>query len=121
MRIPVAGPVAVAIAAVGLAVAAVDAQAQATTPKAAAAPASAGAPKDAAAPKVPRTPWGDPDLQGTWDYRTVTPLERAREFGTREFYTEEEKKAIETRAGRRMDGPPVSPGTDRPSCRWRCR
>ena len=23
-----------------------------------------------------RTPWGDPDLQGTWDYRTITPLER---------------------------------------------
>ena len=44
------------------------------------------------APKTPRTPWGDPDLQGTWDYRTITPLERAREFGTREFYTEEEKK-----------------------------
>ena len=21
----------------------------------------------------PRTPWGDPDLQGVWDYRTVTP------------------------------------------------
>ena len=23
-----------------------------------------------------RTPWGDPDLQGIWDYRTSTPLER---------------------------------------------
>ena len=23
----------------------------------------------------PRTPWGKPDLQGTWDFRTVTPLE----------------------------------------------
>jgi hypothetical protein len=63
-------------------------------------------------PKVSRTPWGDPDLQGTWDYRTITPLERARELGTREFYTEEEKKALEARAGRRMDGPPeeVRPG-----------
>ena len=39
--------------------------------------------------KVPRTPWGDPDLQGTWDYRTITPLERNRELGTRAFYTEE--------------------------------
>jgi hypothetical protein len=59
-----------------------------------------------------RTPWGDPDLQGTWDYRTITPLERAREFGTREFYTEEEKKTLESRAGRRMDGPPeeIRPG-----------
>src|SRR5437879_4408329 len=24
----------------------------------------------------PRTPWGHPDLQGVWDYRTITPLER---------------------------------------------
>jgi hypothetical protein len=67
----------------------------------------------AAKPKVPpRTPWGDPDLQGTWDYRTVTPLERARELGTRAFYTEEEKKAIEDRAGRRMDTVPekITPG-----------
>ena len=62
--------------------------------------------------KTPRTPWGHPDLQGTWDYRTITPLERPREFGTREFYTEEEKKTLEARAGRRMDGPPeeIRPG-----------
>jgi hypothetical protein len=61
---------------------------------------------------VPRTPWGHPDLQGTWDYRTITPLERPRDFGTREFYTEEEIKTLEGRAGRRMDGPPeeVRPG-----------
>ena len=23
--------------------------------------------------EVPRTPWGAPDLQGVWDFRTVTP------------------------------------------------
>jgi hypothetical protein len=59
-----------------------------------------------------RTPWGHPDLQGTWDYRTITPLERATALGTREFYTDEERKALEARAGRRMDGPPeeVRPG-----------
>mgnify|MGYP003343995506 CR=1 FL=1 len=27
---------------------------------------------------APRTSWGDPDLQGVWDYRTITPLERLR-------------------------------------------
>src|SRR6187431_2453231 len=61
---------------------------------------------------APRTPWGHPDLQGTWDYRTITPLERPKEFGTREFYTDDEVKALESRAGRRMDGPPeeVRPG-----------
>ena len=25
---------------------------------------------------APRTAWGAPDLQGMWDFRTVTPLER---------------------------------------------
>ena len=29
---------------------------------------------------VPRTPWGEPDLQGVWDFRTVTPMERPDEF-----------------------------------------
>ena len=27
------------------------------------------------------TSWGHPDLQGVWDYRTVTPLERPLELG----------------------------------------
>jgi hypothetical protein len=78
--------------------------------------AQAPPPKPAAQDKKPapaaKTPWGHPDLQGTWDYRTITPLERPKEFGTREFYTEEEIKTLEGRAGRRMDGPPeeVRPG-----------
>jgi hypothetical protein len=57
---------------------------------------------------VPKTPWGHPDLQGTWDYRTITPLERPRDLGDREFYTEEEAAKLEGRAGRRMEGPPES-------------
>jgi len=36
------------------------------------------------------TPWGDPDLQGVWDYRTLTPLERPRELAGKEVFTEEE-------------------------------
>src|SRR5688572_21731961 len=42
-----------------------------------------------------RTPWGEPDLQGIWSNRFVTPLERPREFGTREFLTEDEIAAAE--------------------------
>jgi len=86
--------------------------AQTQTAPAAQTKTAAAAPTSAAKSKVPRTPWGDPDLQGTWDYRTITPLERAREFGTREFYTEAEKKALEDRAGRRMDTVPekITPG-----------
>src|SRR5687768_6549821 len=61
----------------------------------------------AGAKPVPRTPWGHPDLQGTWDYRTITPLERPLNFGTREFLTDEEVKALETRAAKRMDEAPA--------------
>jgi hypothetical protein len=38
----------------------------------------------------PKTPWGDPDLQGTWNFGTITPLERPARYGDREFLTPEE-------------------------------
>ena len=38
---------------------------------------------------VPQTSWGRPDLQGIWDFRTITPLERP-EGEVQEFLTEEE-------------------------------
>ncbi len=56
--------------------------------------------------KAPRTPWGHPDLQGTWDYRSITPLERPAQYGNREFYTDAEVKELEARANKRMDEPP---------------
>jgi hypothetical protein len=55
---------------------------------------------------VPRTSWGDPDLEGVWDYRTITPLERRPELGDRAFYTDEEIAQLEGRAARRMEQPP---------------
>jgi hypothetical protein len=55
---------------------------------------------------VPRTSWGDPDLQGVWDYRTITPFERRPELGDRAFYTDEEIAELEGRAARRMDQAP---------------
>ena len=42
-----------------------------------------------------RTPWGDPDIQGIWDYRTLTPLERPEELGDKAFLTEEEAAELE--------------------------
>ena len=50
----------------------------------------------------PRTPWGDPDLQGMWDTRTYTPFERPAEFGTREFMTSEEAAERERLGLRRV-------------------
>src|SRR5438034_11603773 len=48
----------------------------------------------------PRTPWGDPDLQGFYLSLSYTPLERPPELAGKAFYTEAEalaafKKAVE--------------------------
>ena len=37
-----------------------------------------------------RTPWGDPDLQGTWTNTTTTPLQRPTDLADKEFLTAEE-------------------------------
>src|SRR5712692_1844593 len=47
----------------------------------------------------PRTPWGDPDLQGYWLSLTYTPLERPAALAGKPLYTTEEavdafKKAV---------------------------
>ena len=60
-----------------------------------AAAAMLAAPPALAQSDAPRTPWGDPDLQGMWDHRTITPLERPEELGDREFLTEEEAASQE--------------------------
>ncbi len=41
------------------------------------------------------TAWGDPDLQGIWDFRTITPLERPEELGDKAFLTAEEAARAE--------------------------
>ena len=46
----------------------------------------------------PRTSWGDPDLGGVWDFRTITPLERPEELGDQAFLTKEEVAAAEQKA-----------------------
>jgi hypothetical protein len=39
---------------------------------------------------APRTPWGDPDLQGMWTNATATPLERPKELEGKRVLTDEE-------------------------------
>jgi hypothetical protein len=46
-------------------------------------------------PAVPRA--APPDLQGVWNFSTITPLERSAEFAGREFLTEAEAKQFEAR------------------------
>jgi hypothetical protein len=55
---------------------------------------------------LPRTPDGHPDLQGIWDFRSATPLERPARFAGREFMTPEEVIAYEHEALEREDGRP---------------
>ena len=53
---------------------------------------------------VPHAPWAAPDLQGIWDNRTITPLERPRQFAGKETLTAAEAATYETAtAERRVD------------------
>ena len=45
----------------------------------------------------PRTPDGHPDLQGIWNYSTITPLERPGELAAREFLSDQEAAALAKR------------------------
>jgi len=51
---------------------------------------------------VPRTPWGHPDLEGIWDSKTITPMERPAEAAGREYLTDEEVAALERQAEARF-------------------
>ena len=42
-----------------------------------------------------QTPWGDPDLQGIWNGKTQTPLQRPEEYAAREFLTDDEVADLE--------------------------
>ena len=55
-------------------------------------PLSAGAQEGAA--EAPRTSWGAPDLQGVWDFRTATPLERPEELADIDVLTDEQAAEV---------------------------
>src|SRR6266436_5605078 len=67
---------------------------QSAAPGAAAAksPPARAATSGAAKWKQPRTPWGDPDLQGTWpiSHLMTVPLERPEKYGNRLEFTPDE-------------------------------
>ena len=66
------------------------------TPVAAQAPAMAATftpPKSSYVP--PKTPWGDPDIQGVYDYQSVIPMQRPAELAGKATFTESELAADE--------------------------
>jgi hypothetical protein len=44
-----------------------------------------------------KTADGQPDLQGTWTNATLIPLQRPKALGSKEFYTEEERAAMDAK------------------------
>ena len=54
--------------------------------------------------RPPRTPWGDPDLQGKWPsgHMAGVPLQRPESFGTRNVLTDAEFSAREAQAARQV-------------------
>ena len=55
-----------------------------------------------------QTAWGDPDLQGTWSYASLTPLERPTSMAAQEFFTPEQ--AAERNYAVTLDQPDI-PGS----------
>src|SRR5262245_66491009 len=53
-------------------------------------------------PAVPKTPWGDPDLQGTFssEAELSVPFERQAQYGDRRFLTDAEYAQPRTQAGK---------------------
>ena len=56
-----------------------------------------------------RTAWGDPDLQGVWDFRTITLMERPLELAGKPVLTAEEAAGYEARENRRQNRDLVDP------------
>jgi len=44
---------------------------------------------------APKTPWGEPDLQGIWTYESDTPLQRLARYASQEFFTEEQRAQLD--------------------------
>jgi hypothetical protein len=55
--------------------------------------------------KTPTTPWGEPDLQGTWtaEAELSVPFERPREYGTRQVLTDAEFVQRQSQSTRQLE------------------
>jgi hypothetical protein len=47
--------------------------------------------------RAPRTEWGQPDLQGVWNFSSDIPMQRPAQYGTRQFLTAAEIEEIKAR------------------------
>src|SRR5436309_8165039 len=44
---------------------------------------------------APKTPWGEPDLQGIWTNNYEIPLQRPARYTNKEFFTDEERAELD--------------------------
>jgi hypothetical protein len=63
---------------------------------------------------APKTPWGEPDLQGIWTDPYQIPLQRPAQFAGKEFFTDEERADLDKqRSGVMRRDQRVERGTER--------
>ncbi len=74
--------------------------------------ASAPKAKSARAWTVPKTPWGEPDLQGVYSNKTITPFERPVEFAGKSELSDDEIADLEGRAASRSVDNARAKGTE---------
>src|SRR5262245_36587284 len=89
----IAGALIIAITAITLIVLPTDAQTPASSGPNAPTFAAGGFTPPASSYAPPRTPWGDPDLQGIYDFQTIIRMQRPLDLAGKKTFTEEELKA----------------------------
>src|SRR5262245_31211544 len=67
-------------------------------------PAARGVRGGVETPGALRTAWGDPDLQGVWNYSILTPLERPASLAGKDVLSQEEAAAATRQELARIDG-----------------
>jgi hypothetical protein len=50
---------------------------------------------EAPAAAVPKTPWGEPDLQGIWTVESDTPLQRSAKYANQELFTAAQREELD--------------------------
>ena len=63
----------------------------------------AGNTADAEAWTAPKTAWGDPDLQGIYNYGTSTPLQRPAQVADKQVLSDDEATKLQSNLAYRLD------------------